>query len=142
MSNYNKVILIGRLTADPVLSYTPAGKPVCKFSIAINSNYTNKAGEKKENVDFVAVTVWDRQAETSAEFLKKAKLVLVEGRLKQEKWTDKENKNHSTLSVTANFVRYLASGKSEAPAPAKAKAKAPADHEPAQDSGEDHEVPF
>lgn len=137
MSNYNKVIIIGRLTADPILSYTPAGKAVTKFSLAINSHFTNKDGEKKESVDFVPVTVWDRQAESSAEFLKKAKLVLVEGRLKQDKWTDKEGKKRSSLSITANFVRYLTAGKSESEAPAKAQAKAQAqDYEPAQDHAE------
>lgn len=107
MSNYNRVTLVGRLSADPILSYTPAGKPVCKFALAINNKYTNKAGDKVEDVDFIPITVWDKQAENSAEWLSKGKLALVEGRLRQEKWTDKEGKKRSSISVTANLIRFL-----------------------------------
>ena len=128
MSNYNRTILLGNLTKDPDLTYTPAGKAVCKFTLAINSSHKNKAGEKVENADFIPVTVWDKQAETVGEWLSKGKSCLVEGRLKQERWTTKENENRSRLVVVANAVRFLGGKSDNKPV----EDKPPADDQPAQ----------
>lgn len=113
MSNYNRVILVGRLSTDPILSYTPSGKPVTKFSLAVNNRHKNKAGDKVEDVDFVPVTVWDKQAENVAEWLTKGKMALIEGRLRQERWTNKEGKKRSAITVTANIVRFLSKSASQ-----------------------------
>lgn len=134
MSNYNKTILLGNLTKDPDLSYTPSGKAVCKFTLAINSSHKNKAGEKIENADFIPVTVWDKQAETVAEWLSKGKSALVEGRIKQERWTTKENENRSRLVVIANAVRFIGS-KSDSKS---IKEELPADEANAQDDKPDN----
>lgn len=128
MSNYNRTILLGNLTKDPDLSYTPSGKAVCKFTLAINSSHKNKAGEKVENADFIPVTVWDKQAETVGEWLSKGKSCLVEGRLKQERWTTKENENRSRLVVIANAVRFLGGKRDDKPI----EETPPADDQPAQ----------
>lgn len=72
MASVNKVMLLGRLTADPELRYTPKGTAVCDLRLAMNRQYTDPgSGEKKEETTFVDVTVWSRQAETSAQYLKK-----------------------------------------------------------------------
>lgn len=132
MSNFNKVVLVGRLATDPILSYTPTGKPVTKFSIAINSYYKDGTGEKKQNVDFVQVTVWNKQAESTAEFLTKGKLALIDGRLKQEKWTTKEGQKRSTLSITADIVRFLSKS---------ASMKADIPETPQDDNAQDDNIP-
>jgi len=111
MSNYNRVILMGNLTRNPELSYTPNGKAVAKFMIAVNSSHKNKAGDKVEEAEFVPVTVWDKQAETVAEWLSKGSPVLLEGRIKQERWVSKDNENRSRLVVVANAVRFIGTKK-------------------------------
>lgn len=111
MSNYNRIILMGNLTRDPELSYTSNGKAVAKFMIAVNSSHKNKAGDKVEEAEFVPVTVWDKQAETVAEWLSKGSPVLLEGRIKQERWVSKENENRSRLVVVANAVRFIGTKK-------------------------------
>lgn len=107
MPSFNSVVLAGNLTRDPELRYTPNGKAVCDFDLAINSYHKNKEGEKIEETVFVPVTVWAKQAETVAEFLKKGRPALIGGRIKQERWTSKEGVKRSRLTVTANIVRFL-----------------------------------
>lgn len=107
MPNFNRVIIAGNLTKDPELRYTPNGTPLCTFQIAINSFYTDSKGEKKEEATFVPVTVWKKQAETSAEYLKKGRPVLIEGRIRQERWTSKEGQSRSRLIVVGSIVRFL-----------------------------------
>ena len=129
MSNYNRVILVGRLSTDPELSYTPNGKAVTKMMLAINNQRKNKAGDKIDEADFIPITVWDKQAETVAEWLSKGKPALIEGRIKQERWISKDDQKRSRLVVIANAVRFLGSkadNKSTIEAP-------PADDAPAQD---------
>lgn len=107
MANYNHVVLMGNLTKDPDLKYTQSGTPVCNFTIAINSFFKDKTGNKQENAIFVPVTVWNKQAETSAEYLKKGRSVLVDGRINQERWEEQDGKKRSRLSVTATTVRFI-----------------------------------
>ncbi|MBA7486811.1 Single-stranded DNA-binding protein [subsurface metagenome] len=107
MANFNRVILAGNLVKDPDLRYTPSGQAVASFDIAINSFFTDKAGKKQEDSTFVPITVWRKQAETSAQWLKKGKSVLIEGRLKQERWVNKQNEKRSRLIVVAQVVRFL-----------------------------------
>lgn len=135
MPNFNRTILAGNLTRDPELRYTPSGTPVCSFDLAINSFYTNSKGEKKEDATFVPITVWKRQAELCAEYLKKGRPVLVEGRIKQERWNDKEGKKRSRLTVIASLARFLG-----AP-PKSADTPVPTDDAPAQEEPEEN-IPF
>lgn len=108
MGTVNRVILIGNLTRDPELRYTPGGTPVCQFALALNRVWTSKEGEKKEEVSFIDVTVWGRQAETSKEFLSKGRSVFVEGRLTQDRWDDKNTgQKRSKVFVTAERVQFL-----------------------------------
>lgn len=107
MSSFNSVCLAGNLTRDPELRYTPNGKAVASFDLAINSFHKDKAGKKVEETVFIPITVWAKQAETCAEWLKKGRPVLIGGRIRQERWLSKEGEKRSRLSVTANIVRFL-----------------------------------
>jgi single-strand DNA-binding protein len=108
MPNANCVNLIGNLTRDPELRYTPQGKAVCEFSIAINSSYVNKAsGMKVEEVTFIEIVAWGKTAEVCAEYLKKGRPVYVLGRLKQDRWESPEGKNMSKIRVVAENVQFL-----------------------------------
>ena len=89
MANFNKVIIAGNLTRDPELRYTPKGTAVAKIGMALNHTWKTETGEKKEDVSFVDVEAWGRQAEVIAQYMRKGKPLLVEGRLKQDTWEDK-----------------------------------------------------
>ncbi|MBU1625868.1 single-stranded DNA-binding protein [bacterium] len=107
MVSFNKVILIGRLTKDPELRYTNAGIPVTNLSIAINER-VKKGDEWSEDTLFVdKITVWQRQAETAAEYLKKGRLVLIEGRLKKNQWETESGEKRSNLEIVASRVQFL-----------------------------------
>lgn len=108
MANLNKVFLIGNLTRDPELRYTPQGSAICDMGLAINRQYTTNDGAKKEEVCFVDITAWGRQAETCNRFVKKGSQIFVEGRLKLDSWQDKETgKNRSKLNVVAERIQFL-----------------------------------
>ncbi len=107
MVAFNKIIIAGNLTNNPELKYTSGGTPVCKFAIAINSYWRNQAGEKQQEATFIPVEVWKKTAESCAEHLQKGKSVLIEGRVKQDKWTDKDGQNHSRLYVVGSIIRFL-----------------------------------
>lgn len=138
MPSYNHVVLIGNLTRDPELRYTPQGKAVCDFDIAINHQYKDSKGEKIEQVDFVPITIWAKQAELVVEFLKKGRQCLVEGRLKQEKWTNKEGQKRSRLKVNGIRVLFLGSPVKKDQQPSEKPSDA--EQDPATDSKED--IPF
>lgn len=107
MASLNRVILIGNLTRDPELRYTPSGVPVCKLGLAVNRNYRNKEGEKVENVDFLNVTVWRQQGENCAQYLKKGSPVAVEGRLQSRSWETEEGQKRNIVEVIADNVQFL-----------------------------------
>src|SRR5438093_13714980 len=114
MASYNKVLLMGNLTRDPEIKYTPKGMAVTELGLAVNREYTTDSGEKREEVTFVDVTVWGRQAETSAEYLKKGRPVFIEGRLQLDTWDDKASgQKRSKLRVVAERVQFLGSRPSE-----------------------------
>ena len=101
----NKIVLIGRLTKDPDLRYTPNGTAVCNFSLAVERNFKNQDGER--DVDFVNIVVWRKQAENCANYLAKGRLVAVEGSLRQNRWEDEDGNKRSKLEVNANEVQFL-----------------------------------
>jgi single-strand DNA-binding protein len=107
MANYNRVILIGNLTRDPELRYTPGGAPVCNFDLAVNRTYTTQAGERREEVCYITIVTWGKQAETCAEYLNKGRPALVEGRLTQRSWETPDGQKRSKHEVVADRVQFL-----------------------------------
>lgn len=107
---YNKAILIGRLTADPELRFTPSGIPVGKFTLAVNRNYNNKQGER--DTDFIDIVAWRALAETCTNHLKKGFMVAVDGRLQIRSYDDNQGIRRKTAEVVAENVRFLDRGKS------------------------------
>lgn len=113
MASFNKVLLMGNLTKDPELRYTPGGSAVTDFGLAINRAYTSASGEKKDDTCFVEITVWAKQAESVSRYLQKGSPVFIEGRLQLDQWEDKETgKNRSRLKVVAERVQFLGGPKS------------------------------
>ncbi len=106
MAYFNKVILMGNLTKDPELRYTSSGLAVANFSLAINRKIA-KEGEKKEEVDFFDIEAWDKQAELCSEYLSKGSGVLIEGRLKQDRWEDETGSKRSRIKVVATTIQFL-----------------------------------
>lgn len=111
MASLNKVILIGNLTRDPEVRYTPKGAAVCDVSIAVNRKWRDEqTGESKEEVTFVEITVWGKQAENVWQYLRKGSSACFEGRLQQETWQDKDTgQKRSKLKVVAEGVQFLSS---------------------------------
>lgn len=102
----NKVQLIGNLTRDPELKYTPSGAGVCTFSIATNRNWTTDTGEKKDVADFHNIVAWNKLAEICSQLLKKGRKVYVEGRLQTRTWqgTDGTTKNRTEIVITDMLI--------------------------------------
>jgi single-strand DNA-binding protein len=113
MANLNKVLLIGRLTRDPELRYTPAGVAVTEFGLAVNRNYTMPNGEKREETCFVDINVWGKRGETAKEFLKKGRQVFIEGRLDFRSWEAQDGQKRSKLRVVADAFQFLDGGRRE-----------------------------
>jgi single-strand DNA-binding protein len=110
MANLNRVLLIGNLTRDPELRYTPKGTAVTEIGLAVNRVYTGEDGERKEETTFVDVTLWARLAEIAGQYLKKGRPVFVEGRLQLDTWDDKQTgQKRSKLRVVAENIQLLGS---------------------------------
>ena len=113
MASFNKVLLMGNLTRDPELRYTASGAAVASFGLAVNRKY--KAGDEwKEEVCFVDITVWAKQAENCAEYLHKGSPVFLEGRLNFQSWETDTGQKRNKLEVVANNIQFLSrSGESK-----------------------------
>jgi single-strand DNA-binding protein len=151
MANFNKVILVGNLTRDPELRYTPKGMAIAKVGLAINRNWTSEGGEKKEEVTFVDVDIFGRTAENVAQYMKKGRPILIEGRLRLDQWDDKQTgQKRSKLGVVGEVVQFLGSptGGGGEGGEAPRRPSAPSSPAPAAPSGEpdmpppDDDVPF
>ncbi len=107
----NKAIIVGNLTRDPELATIPSGQKVCKFGVATNRVWKDKSGAKQESVTFHNVVVWGRQAETSAQYLKKGQQVMIEGRIETRSWDDKTSgeKKYRT-EIIADRVQFGSKG--------------------------------
>src|SRR6266545_4040572 len=138
MASFNKVILMGNLTRDPELRYTPKGTAVAKLGLAVNRVWKTETGETKEDVLFIDVEAFSRQAETIGQYLKKGSPILVEGRLRLDTWDDKQtNQKRSKILVAAENVKFLGSGQSrEGGAPETARNRPAASPPPGASSGE------
>jgi single-strand DNA-binding protein len=106
MASLNKVMLIGNLTRDPEVRYTPGGRPVCDLRLAVSRRFKRANGEDGEETCFVSVTVWDKQGENCGKYLTKGSPAFVEGRLQLDEW-EKDGKKFSTLRVLAERVQFL-----------------------------------
>lgn len=111
MANLNKVFLLGNLTRDPDLRYTPSGAAVANMGLAVNRRYKNAAGEWVEEANFFTVVVWGRQAETCAQYLTKGRPILVEGRLQQRSWEAQDGQKRSVVEVVADRIQFLGIGR-------------------------------
>lgn len=157
MANLNKVMLIGNLTRDPELRYTPKGTAVADIALAINRVWNNDQGQKQEETTFVDVTLWGRQAELAQQYLSKGRGVYIEGRLQMDSWDDKETgKKRSKLKVIGENLQFMPDGKGNAgggggQSGPQQSSRAPqqssgppqgASAAPADDFQEDDEIPF
>lgn len=110
MASYNRVILVGNLTRDPQLRYTPnTGTPVAELGLAVNDRRKNANGEWVEETTFVDVTLWARTAEVACEYLSKGSPVLIEGRLKLDTWETNDGQKRSKLRVVGDRMQMLGS---------------------------------
>jgi single-strand DNA-binding protein len=154
MASFNKVILLGNLTRDPEVRYTPKGSAVCDLGIAVNRVYTTDSGEKREEVTYVDVVLWARLAEIAGEYLKKGRPVFIEGRLQMDSWDDKQTGQKRTrLRVVGETMQLLGSrpaggtsapaegGEEDRPARSSGKASAPPP-KPSAAEPDDDEIPF
>jgi single-strand DNA-binding protein len=153
MANLNRVLLIGNLTRDPDVRYTPKGTAVADIGLAINRVFTGEDGEKREEVTYVDVVLWSRLAEIAEQYLKKGRPVFIEGRLQLDSWDDKQTgQKRSRLRVVADNLQLLGSrgegdagGTGGAPAPRRsAPAPAPKPNPPRDPDldAEPDDIPF
>ena len=156
MASFNKVILVGNLTRDPELRYTPKGMAIAKIGVAVNRVWRNEAGETKEEVTFVDVDVFGRTAENVGQYMRKGRPILIEGRLRLDQWDDKQTgQKRSKLGVVAETVQFLGSptgggnaggeggeAPRRAPAAAASAPAAPAEPEGESAPPEHDDVPF
>ncbi len=131
--SYNRIVLVGRLTADPELRYTPSGVPVASFRLAVDRQVKNQAGEKE--ADFINIVLWRQQAEFAANYLNKGRLVLVEGRLQIRNWTTQDGQRRVTAEVVGNSVQGLDRRREEG-GPAAAGGDIPLDTGFSEEAGE------
>ncbi len=155
MAQLNKVLLIGNLTRDPEVRYTPKGAAVADLGLATNRTWRTETGEEKEEVCYVNVVVWGKSAEAAGKYLKKGRPVFVEGRLQFESW-EKNGEKRTTLKVHCERLQFLGSGggaggsrepdaegsssQDSPPAPGKPASKAGAGS--AEPDLEDDDIPF
>ena len=107
MANLNKVMLIGNLTRDPDLKYTPGNQAVCEIGLAVNRKYRTKEGEDREETTFVDCEAWGKQAEVLKQYMTKGKPLFVEGRLKLDTWEDKDGGKRSKMRVVIENFQFL-----------------------------------
>lgn len=157
MASFNKVILAGNLTRDPELRYTPKGTAIAKLSLAVNRRWTGEDGQTREEVTYVDIDAFGKQAEVISQYLRKGGGLLLEGRLKLDQWDDKQTgQKRSRLGVTLESFTFIGgrpegagSGPSAPPAsvPGRVSGNRPAAPAPAPADGEgappdDDDVPF
>ena len=157
MASLNKVFLIGNLTRDPELRYTPSGTPICEFGLAVNRSYRTRDGEQRDETCFVNVSMWGRRGEVISEYFSKGTPILIEGRLKFDTWETAEGRR-SKLSVVAENFEFMGrpapgtaptEADSDRPRPPERQRRAPAPAEEAKKEDveegfdvSDEEIPF
>jgi single-strand DNA-binding protein len=111
MASFNRVILVGNLTRDPELRYTPSGTAVCDIGLAVTDHVKSAGGAWTDETTFVDVTLWARTAETASEYLRKGSPVLIEGRLKLDTWETNDGQKRSKLKVIGERTVFLGTAK-------------------------------
>ena len=106
----NKVMLIGNLGQDPEMRYTPSGRPLTKFQMAVDRSWTSANGEKKSETEWFNIVAWGKLAEICNQYLSKGRRVYIEGRLHTRNWKDDNGANHSSVEITANEMIMLDEG--------------------------------
>ena len=124
MAYLNKVFLIGNLTRDPELRYTPSGTPVANFAIAINRVRTNAEGQRREETTFVDIETFGKNAESCHRFLAKGKTLFVEGRLRYRSWESPDGHKRNKISVVAERVQFIERAKLHREVPSDAPVEA------------------
>lgn len=155
MASFNRVILAGNLTRDPELRYTPKGTAVARLGLAVNRTWKDDTGQTKEEVTFVDIDAFGRQAEVIAQYMRKGRPLLIEGRLKLDSWEDKNtHQKQSKLKVVLESFTFIDSkggegggggmGGAAAEAPRRPAASRPAPAEPAEGEPgiDEDDVPF
>ena len=130
MANLNKVFLIGRLTRDPELRYTPNGTPVAEFGLAVSRQYQDSNGERKESTTFVDLVVWGKRGEVCNEYLSKGRQIFVEGRLDMSTWETQDGQKRTKHRVVVDNFQFLDFGQRGGGAPASKSAPASKVSEP------------
>ena len=139
MAGYNRVVLVGNLTRDPQLSYTPQNTPICKFGIATNRKWRDRDGNTQDEVCYVDCTLFGRGGEVFNQYMSKGRPVLVEGRLQFQQWTAQDGQKRSKHEVVVENFTFLGGGRGEGGAPgaeevgARAAPAAPPATEPGYD---------
>lgn len=139
MASLNRVFIIGNLTMDPELRFTPNGTAVANLRVAVNHRYQGASGDWVEEASFFNVVAWGRQAEVCNEYLRKGRPVLIEGRLRSRSWETPEGQKRSTVEIVASRVQFL--GKAETRSEDTIAAEADADLQ-ALGVSEIDDVPF
>ena len=148
MASFNKVILMGNLTRDPEMRYTPSGTAIAKLGLAVNRVWRDTEGQQKEETTFVDVDAFGKQAETLGQYMQKGRPILIEGRLKLDQWEDKNTgQNRSRLGVVLERFTFIGSGAGHADGGGGAQQQSapppsqPTEGPPADGPGDD-DVPF
>ncbi len=147
MASFNKIVIVGYLGRDPEIRYSPQGMAVCNFSIATTEKRKDRAGEPQDVTTWFRVTSFGKQAETANQYLAKGRQVFVEGRLRQEEYTDREGNRRQSLEVTATEIHFLSprgeggTGSAASSGGSAGESKTN-DDEPTQGGRPDEEIPF
>lgn len=142
MASYNRTILVGNLTRDPEMRYTPKGTAIVQGGIAVNHKWKTEGGEEKEDVLFLDFSVWGRAGETFAQYTRKGDPILLEGRLKLDQWEDKNTKEkRSKVKLTVENFQFLGGKREGGEAPRGARPPASGAEAPQPDAQE-YDVPF
>lgn len=123
MANFNRVFLMGNLTKDPELRYTPQGTAVANLRLAVNRKFRNKNQELKEETCFITVVVWNKQAEACNQYLHKGSGVFIEGRLQSRSWEDNAGQKRNVIEARAERVQFTGGGPAQAKVAAEPQAE-------------------
>jgi len=107
MASFNKIIIVGYLGRDPELRYTPSGMQVCSFSLATTERRKDGSGEFQDHTTWFSISVWGKKAEAANQYLAKGRQVFIDGRLRQEEYTDRDGNKRTRLQVDANDFQFV-----------------------------------
>jgi len=131
MASFNKVILLGNLTRDPEMRYTPSGTAIAKLGLACNRHWRDSEGQSQEETTFIDVDVFGRTAENVGQYLRKGRPILIEGRLKRDQWDDRDSgQKRSRLGVVAETVQFLGGRGDDAPTTHATESQSPSRSDP------------